>query len=483
MPTASGVVPYGVIQFAGINGNPTSCCSPPKTKFGPRFGIAYQVNSKTTLRAGIGIFYAPFVFGTADSEPGFTQSNAYVASNDGNATPAGSLSNPFPNGIAQPTGNTLGSLTAIGQTFSFLDQKKAGGGTVYQFSADIQRELPKGIALAIGYVGSRSNNLTPSPTGTGTEPINQLNPSYLGLGSALNASVPNPFFGLPGASGVIAASKVTRAQLLLPFPEYSTISANMNPAHAQYDSMTAKVQKRLSHGLTFLSTLTWSRNEDNEYGAGGGNALNGFVGSTPPSFPQNVYNLASEWARSSVDVPIRWTSTWTYALPFGKGRTYLANNKAANYVVGGWSINGTAVVQQGFPLFIFQNNLNTGIGAQAQRPNATGVSPVIAGSPEDRVYGYINPAAFSQAPQYTFGNLSRNIPYRSPGMANWDISIFKDFKVKERFTGQFRAEALNAFNTPLFATPNTQFGGGSFGQLSYQANIPRNLQLGVRLAW
>jgi hypothetical protein len=104
----------------------------------------------------------------------------------------------------------------------------------------------------------------------------------------------------------------------------------------------------------------------------------------------------------------------------------------------------------------------------------------MSGSVLDRLNGYINPAAFSQAPAFTFGNLGRNINYRGPGMANWDSSIFKDFKIHEKFNGQFRAETLNTFNSPLFANPNTQFGAASFGKITYQANLPRQLQLGVR---
>lgn len=109
----TGIVPYGVMELAGENGNPTACCDPPKTEFGPRVGMAYQLNSKTTVRAGWGIFYAPIVFGLDTTEsPGYTQATTFVASNNGNQTPANSLSNPFPGGILQPAGNSLGALTA-----------------------------------------------------------------------------------------------------------------------------------------------------------------------------------------------------------------------------------------------------------------------------------------------------------------------------------------------------------------------------------
>jgi hypothetical protein len=118
-------------------------------------------------------------------------------------------------------------------------------------------------------------------------------------------------------------------------------------------------------------------------------------------------------------------------------------------------------------LTIYQaTNQNSIIGTGVQRPNATGVDPVTAGSLENRLNAYINPAAFSVAPAFTFGNLSRTIPMRGPGQGNWDLSLFKTVMVKERLALQFRAEALNAFNTPLFRNPSTALGSGAFGTIT-----------------
>jgi trimeric autotransporter adhesin len=474
-----GITPHGVLEYAGQNGNPTTCCNVPGTKFGPRIGVAYQITPKTTLRGGWGMFYAPTIFSTdASIAPGYTQSTPYVASNNGNSTPANSLSNPFAAGVLQPVANTMGALTSIGSTFNFLDQNRTAG-LVQQFSFDVQRELPYGIALEAGYIGSRSRHLQPSPTGNGNMNINQLPVEYMSMGSALNTAVANPFYR-NGGTGVIGNATVAQAQLLLPFPEYSTIGMVTNPSHAKYDSMVVKAQKRLSAGLTFLSTFTWSRNEDNEWGSGTSNSFNTFSGSTPPSQPQNYYNPAAEWALAATDIPLRFTAGWTYELPFGTGKKFLNTHRWLDYAVGGWSFNGTSIYQNGSPLFIWQQNLNSVIGTGEQRPNATGISPAMSGSVEQRIGGYINPAAFSQAPAFTFGNLSRSIGLRGPGMKNYDTSMFKNFKITERFTGQFRAEALNLFNSPLFANPNTQFGTAAFGKITYQANLPRQVQLGVR---
>jgi hypothetical protein len=188
-------------------------------------------------------------------------------------------------------------------------------------------------------------------------------------------------------------------------------------------------------------------------------------------------------------VPWRYTGGFTYELPFGKGKPWVNSNRFLDYAVGGWSVNGIVIIESGFPLFVTQTNANSGIGAGVQRPNATGVAATGSGAPESRLNDYINAAAFSLAPQYTFGNVSRDLPNYGPGLANWDLSVFKNVNVKERFHGQFRLEAFNAFNTPNFNNPIGAFQGtsasgaaiGTFGRVTSQANLSRELQLGIRL--
>jgi hypothetical protein len=105
------------------------------------------------------------------------------------------------------------------------------------------------------------------------------------------------------------------------------------------------------------------------------------------------------------------------------------------------------------------------------------------GAMESNMNDYINPLAFSTAPQFTFGNVGRTIPMRGPGQANWDMSIHKTVPITERFKAQFRAEALNVFNTPMFDGPNTSYGSASFGRITSQDNISRELQICLRFMW
>jgi hypothetical protein len=484
LQTTSGVTTMGGIEFAGQNGYPTTCCDYSKKKFGPRIGAAYALNPRTTIRLGYGTFYAPSAFTSSSAfAPGYSQATTYVYSNDGGKTPAGSLSNPYPGGILQPSGNTNGYLTGVGSSVTAWSQSTKSP-IVHQYSFDIQRELPAQIGVQIGYVGSRSRHLKPG-NGMNTENINQLPDQFLSLGSQLVGSVSNPYYG-NGGTGVVGGQQVAYNQLLRPFPEFASVNLNDYRARAKYDAFIVKAQKRFSHGLTFLSTYTWSKNEDSSWAAS--NFLN-----ASKSAPQDVYNLGAEWSRSVVDLPHRFTTSASYDLPVGRNKLLPVNNSVLNFFAGNWSVNAITVIQTGFPLAIAQNsNNNRAIGSSVQRPNiVAGVNPCVGGSPEDHAGGalvartnpYLNPAAFTTAPAYTFGNAPRTIGCLSPGYENWDISVFKSFPIRERITFQFRAEALNAFNTPQFRAPNTAVGNSNFGAITQQANFPRYLQLGGRISF
>ncbi len=402
----TGIIPKGVVQFAGVNGNRTTVGNPNLNKLGPRAGVVFQLDSKTVVRGGYGLFWGPqFAIAGPLSPPGYTASTSYIATVNGFATPAGTLDNPFPNGLAQPVGNSLGNATANGQSISLVDPN-AKSPRVHQYSVDVQRELPGGVALQVGYVGSHSSHLV---LGTANVNINALNPSYFSLGNSLNDSVPNPFYN-HGGTGILSTPQVPRYQLLLPFPTFGAVNLFWSDkSHARYDSMVIKAQKRFDYGITFLSTLTWSKKLDASSG-GAGTSLNCCAQGA-----QNPYDFNAEYSLSNTDAPLRWATAFTYELPFGRGRAFLSNRHLLNYAVGGWSLNGVAIYQSGFPIQVYQSSdLNGAYGYASQRPNATGVSPSTPGTVHDRLNDYINPAAFSQAPQLTFGNVSRTIPLRGP---------------------------------------------------------------------
>lgn len=452
---------YGAVMFAGVNGNVTYAGSPTFHKWSPRIGFAYSMNSKTSVRGGYGIFWAPMPF-SYQSTIGYSQQTPIIASLDNNFTPASSLSNPYPDGLLVPVGNAAGGMTGVGQGLTIPD-KDARSGYVQQYSLDVQRQLPASFALSFGYIGSRSLHLAQDGRN-----INQLDSSYLSLGSALNANVPNPMYQRGGTLAV-GGPTISRSQLLRPFPQFTSVSlSNSDTNRAIYHSGYVKVQRRFAQGMTALATYTWSINQDMAYGTTG----NSF--SSAPGGPQNAYHPNGEWGLSAVHSPHRLSLAGTYELPFGKG------NKWTELTIGGWSLNVVSVMQTGYPLAITQPNDNSVIGANHMRPNATSNSPAVDKPFAERLDGWINPAAFSQAPQFTFGNLSRTISLRGPGQVNFDVSMFKTFSIYERFKAQFRAEALNFTNTPMFYGPNTTFTNPQFGRINSQANFSRLVQLGVR---
>jgi hypothetical protein len=471
-PQVSGLNLKGAVQYAGVGGAPTSVGNYQGIKWGPRGGGAWQMNSKTVVRGGYGIFWAPQIYlGGPLGTLGYANNTEFTGKSTTDV-----LTNPFPQGLLAPIGNTLGAAAGVGTTFSLVDPNTKAP-MIQQYSIDVQRELGGGVALEVGYVGSHSTHLT---LGNPNININALNPSNLSLGAtALDAQVANPFAGVI-SSGTLSGSTISNFRTLLPFPAYTAINYIFGDQnHASYNSMVIKAQKRFSHGLTFLSTMTWSKNMDESSG-GVGSSLNGGA----QNAPQNPYNTAAEYSLSNVDTPFRLASAITYELPIGKGKMLLGNsNRALDLIVGGWTVNAVSVYQTGFPLQIFQNNANSAYGYGAQRPDMTSTAPGTSGSVEARLYNYINPAAFSLAPEATFGNTPRTLSMRGPGQKNWDLSVFKNFSITEKAKAQFRAEALNGFNSPLFHSPDTNFSSGTFGQITTQDNFARQLQLAIRFTF
>lgn len=450
----------GAVQYATSGG---ATFNPKAVKFSPRLGFAWSVTPKTVVRGGYGIFWAPTFF-TAQNAIGFSQTTNIVASTDSNVTPATTLNNPYPSGILQPTGNTLGALSGIGQPLAITDPATRSAGYVQQASLEVQREVPAGFVVTAGFLGSRSLGLFRNGVN-----INQLQPSLFGQGNDLLAAVANPWFN-NGGVGTIATATIQRNQLLRPHPQFTSVTLNSSGTGAsRYYSWYVKAERRFSNGLSVLGSYTWSRSTDNLTGinTAGVNQVSTVSG------PQNAYDLAAERSLSTQDAANRFTTTLTYELPWLKKNRYF----------GGWTWSAVGIVQSGFPLAVSQPNNNSVIGASYQRPNATGQPAATQGSVTDRLNSYLNPAAFAQAPVFTFGNTSRFLNVRGPGTRQLDLSVFKTFTITERLRAQFRAEALNFTNTPIFGNPNTVLTNANFGQITAQVNNPRLIQLGLRVTF
>jgi hypothetical protein len=204
-----------------VDGNPRSQFDGDWNNIAPRIGLAYQLDNKTAVRAGFAQLFGPSTLaGQGTVGPyGFRVESTWVTSLDG-FTPLNLLSNPFPAGFPPVPGSSLGAATAQG---SLIEAPLRNTNTPYtlQYNFTVQRELPGGVLLEAAYVGNRGRQL--SRGGEGGFTLNQLDPSYLSLGSQLNQLVANPFYGQPNLGGVLAQPQVSRAQLLRPYPQYDTI--------------------------------------------------------------------------------------------------------------------------------------------------------------------------------------------------------------------------------------------------------------------
>ena len=328
----------------------------------------------------------------------------------------------------------------------------------------LQRELPSQTGVEVAYVGTKGYDLqTNSESGLN---INQLDPQYLSMGSALNQLVPNPFFGIVN-SGVLIAPQVSRAQLLRPYPQFTDIiPLQATGATSAYQALQASINRRMSGGLMLVGSYTWSKAvEEGES-------------------HQNSYDIPASRSVAAYDIPHRLVLSALYELPYGRGRRFGPSAPAVlDAVLGGWQINGVVTVQSGTPLTITASN-TAGLFNPVTRANWNGRDPSLDGPGEDRLQRWFDTTAFSQPAAFTFGNAGATFPLlRTDSVRNLDLSLFKLFRVSDSVRFQARIEAFNALNRVQFGSPNVSVTSSSFGVVTSQANTPRQLQFGVKALW
>jgi hypothetical protein len=444
----------GGLLYAGTGGQPRGIYNPDRDNFAPRVGFAWSISQKMVVRGGASVNFVPVVGSVQPS--GWSVNTPWVSSADG-ITPLDRLSNPFPSGKLAPTGNSLGMTTLLGQPITFIDPSDETP-RFYSWQFSVQHELPSRAMCEIAYVGSRSTHIIGGPTDYATsvaEQVNQLDPRYLGMRSTLLEPVANPFYGTI-ASGPLSYPTVPRQQLLRPYPQFTDI-LRQYPAlgNSVYHSMQFRFEKRLKSGVRATLGYTISKN------------INDIAGG------QDAYNRRAERALSEFDVPQRLTFTASWDLPF------LSQHR----LLGGWQISTFNTFQSGFPLAFTLSQPNIYAAGAQQRPNVTGdVQQGISGSIDSRLNRYFNTAAFSQPADFTFGDIGPRIgSVRSPGMNNWNVRLGKEFRLSERRRVAFRVSSFNLLNHPVFAAPNTNFGGSSFGRVFNQANLSRQMEIAAKL--
>lgn len=284
-PLAENVPGYsnltGGVKFVGVGGNSRRQQDYDVNDLGPRLGLAYQLNPATVIRAAYGHFFGTSLRAAQGTVGpfGFRTESQWIGSLDG-ITPYNLLNNPYPQGFRPPPGAAEGLLTQTGANLEVVFRERTLTPWSQQWNLTIQRELPSQVLLEVGYVGNRGLQL--SRGGEGTLNLNQLRPEHMALGSQLNQLVPNPFYQAVGR-GIHVSSTVSRAQLLRPYPQFTTITPLFTSgASSSYHSLQVTVAKRLSHGFQFDSAYTWSK-----------------LISTGGS-PQNYYDLGPSRAPSAI---------------------------------------------------------------------------------------------------------------------------------------------------------------------------------------
>jgi hypothetical protein len=335
-----------------------------------------------------------------------------------------------------------------------------------QWNVTIQRSLANNMVWELAYAGNKGTRLAQ------TYQFNQLHPSLLSLGDALLDQVSNPFFGTIDPALPLGQRTVQRGNLLRPYPQFSIVSAtNAGWANSNYHALQARFEKRFSHGLSYLMAYTYSKTiTDADDGLW--NRADGI---------RDWYCRACERAVSSYDQPHRFVANVTYELPVGRGKIMGTNwNRVANAALGNWQVNGILTLSQGPPLYNFAVATNNCFCfGGGQRPDATGLSPVLQKRTIDR---WFDTNQFKQPAPFTYGTLGRTLStVRADNARLLDFSLFKSFRPRERTEIEFRAEAFNLTNTPLFAAPSTTLGTPTFGVVTSQENSPRQIQLGLKI--
>jgi hypothetical protein len=454
----------GGVVFVGTGGRSRYQYHWDTNNIAPRLGLSYKLNQKTVVRAGYSHIFGPSnqaAQGTVGPF-GFRTENLWVTTIDG-ITPLNTLRNPYPNGFLPSPGASQGLLTQAGANLQAPLQDTPSPWTI-QYNVNLQRELPWSMFVEIAYVGTRGYDL--SRVGESGLSLNQLDPSYMSLGSQLNQRVPNPFFGIVN-NGVLTQPTVSRAQLLRPYPQFTDIiPLYSSGARSRYNALQVTARKRLSDGLMLEGSYTFARAEE--------------IGMSH----QNSYDIDASWALASYDIEHRFVVSYLFELPFGRGRKFASGaSRLLDALIGGWQFNGITTMQSGTPLSITASNTAGIFGARTQ-PNNNGKDPRLDGPLSERLGKAFDTSVYSQPAAFTFGNEPNFSPVlRADSVRNFDLSLFKNFAVKQGLTAQFRVEALNAFNRVRFSAPNTSVTSSSFGVISAQANAPRQLQFALKLLW
>jgi hypothetical protein len=452
----------GGLMFAGAGGQPRGFWDSSKGFLAPRIGLAYQFARNTVLRSGFGLY--PIQIGqplqNRALQYGYDQATDLVPTLNNGQNFVGTINNPFPTGVINPPGNSLGAATFLGRSFLFYNTEGKNPYTA-RWSSNIQTMLPAQFLLEVGYVGSKTIRLFVD------RDINAIPNRYLSTSPVrdqaainfLSANVPNPFAGLLPGTGINGAN-IPRSQLLRPFPQFTGVTMRDFQGYSWYNSLQVRSERRFSRGFTTLIAYTWSKTmEATQY-------LN-----ADDRFPHRVI--------SPIDRTHSFTMTGIYELPFGRGRALGSGAGGfTNRVIGGWQLGAVWLVNTGEPI---------GFGNVLFAGNIEDIP--LSGSEQNIDRWFNTNAGFVTDAARQLGSNLRTFPLRLSGVRagtfnSWDLSILKNTAIREGYNLQFRGEFLNAFNHPsAWAPPNTAPTSSAFGRVTGTYSLPRIVQLGLKFVF
>jgi Carboxypeptidase regulatory-like domain/TonB dependent receptor len=425
--------------------------------FSPRFGFAWKpaaLGHTTVIRGGTGLFFFNLKLAGLQ-QTGFSQSTSYVTTTDGYLTPYASLSNPFPDGIQQPQGAGQGVSTYLGKSFTFAYPNPSTPYTV-RWNLNIQHQFAQNLMAEIGYMGMHgvhqgvnrqldfvpAQYLSTSPT-RDTATINFL-----------TAQLPNPFANLvPGTN--LNGSTISRSTLLQAYPQYTGVTAQAVTDGSSYGHfLMARLSKRFSAGLQLQANMQYSRVMQKL------DRLN-------DSDPSPVKRVAD------IDRPFRAVVSGVYQLPIGRGkRVFGSAHGFANQIAGGWAMSGVFTKQSG-DVLQWDDDIYLGGNLNWDAHNV------------NRAF---DTKRFVTASGQQLSNDLRRFPIafsnlRGDGIANFDLAVIKSFPIHERVRLVYHCEFFNAFNHPVFTDADNSPTSTTFGQITNQLNLPRHIQMALKLTW
>lgn len=510
----------GALQFTGFGTNTCNCHSPANNyykNFGPRIGLAYQIDPKTVIRSSWGLIYThgDAVGGNTSSigSLGYSASGSWSASKaqttvtsllagGSGVLPSYTAAKGAASGATYGTGyTTTTGYTGTPSSMNYLDPYLGSRAPEYlNWSFGVQRQLTNSTSLNVTYVGSQGHFLQSDGSNIHGNWSNSLDPKYLYLGSSLSstsaASLCTTYsLNCPGSS--IFSTSQALSTLLKPYPFQSVSDLYNYSANSNYNSLQVVLNSRNFHGLTTTVSYTLSRSIDD-----GGYYRSGYDFSS-----QYLYNASSttgtinhtriERTVSTSNQPQHLTVTAVWKMPLGK--TWLASNRIERMLLGGYTLSGIYQAYSGSPLIVNMSTCNTNPAGSSSfcpasyNPSFTGKARINGKWGKGVTTGnttksFIDSSAFIATPSYYFGNLSRTAPYNLYGPGNYqlDFSLSRSFPLHLTETSKFdfKAQWYNVTNHTQFAVASSSFGSSTFGQVTTNAAANRKAaQLTARISF